>query len=121
MTTIISNRTSMLSSVNSLPRSPQSIPSNYTSGALSPNFTPALTPLVNRSPSVSSLGSPEDYIGHNVAPTGIVGGLRDNPMMQRENPAMHQELRRDSVVSGYSNNSRITLSDLNPSDPEVEV
>eukprot|EP00795_Rhopilema_esculentum_P000945 gene945-10708_t len=54
----ISNRTSMLSSFASLPRSPLSAQSSYTSGPLSPNFTPAITPLITRSPSVSPLETP---------------------------------------------------------------
>eukprot|EP00794_Sanderia_malayensis_P007199 gene7199-8005_t len=54
----VSNRTSMLSSMSSLPRSPISANSSYTSGPLSPNFTPAITPLITRSPSVSPLDTP---------------------------------------------------------------
>ena len=54
----LSNRTSMLSSFASLPRSPLSAQSSYTSGPLSPNFTPAITPLITRSPSVSPLETP---------------------------------------------------------------
>ena len=57
-TNFISNRTSMLSSFASLPRSPLSAQSSYTSGPLSPNFTPAITPLITRSPSVSPLETP---------------------------------------------------------------
>lgn len=57
-TNFISNRTSMLSSFASLPRSPMSAQSSYTSGPLSPNFTPAITPLITRSPSVSPLETP---------------------------------------------------------------
>ena len=55
---LISNRTSMLSSFSSLPHSPMSAQSSYTSGPLSPNFTPAITPLITRSPSVSPLDTP---------------------------------------------------------------
>lgn len=93
-----SGRTSMLSSVPSLPRTPQEIPSAYTSGALSPNFTPALTPLVFRSPSVSSVGTQENYGSHSPGAGGFKIGLT-SPLHRTE--------------------SMITLSDIDVSDEEV--
>ena len=100
---LASGRTSMLSSVTSLPRTPQDIPSAYTSGALSPNFTPALTPLVFRSPSVSSIGT-DNYVLHAAAANGFQIGLNSN-------------MERSESVS--SQLSKITLSDINVSDEEV--
>ena len=101
--TLNSGRTSMLSSVQSLPHTPQDMQSNYTSGALSPNFTPAITPLVFRSPSVSSIGTQENFPTQSEPPDFEVG--------------FSSNLRRvDSTVSQLS---RITLSDLDISENEV--
>nr|XP_039265780.1 protein dachsous-like [Styela clava] len=43
-------------SVSSLPRTPISHESSFTSPAMSPNLTPSLSPLATRSPSVSTVG-----------------------------------------------------------------
>ncbi len=53
-----SARTSQLTSLPSLPRSPISHDSSFTSPALSPSFTPSLSPLATRSPSISPLATP---------------------------------------------------------------
>ncbi|XP_066927474.1 protein dachsous-like [Clytia hemisphaerica] len=104
-----SGRTSMLSSVTSLPRLPQELQSTYTSGILSPNFTPALTPLVFRSPSVSSIGTQEEFNTQN----------NNKQMTNNFNPGFNSNLHRsDSRVSQLS---RITLSDLEISDAEIGV
>lgn len=52
-----SARTSQLTSMVSLPHSPISHESSFSNLAFSPNFTPALSPLATRSPSVSTLQS----------------------------------------------------------------
>lgn len=57
MTNLSSARTSQLTSMISLPRSPISHESSFSNLAFSPNFTPALSPLATRSPSVSTLQS----------------------------------------------------------------
>lgn len=101
--TINSGRTSMLSSIQSLPHTPQDIQSNYTSGALSPNFTPAITPLVFRSPSVSSIGTQDNFPTQSSKPASFDMG--------------YSNLRR--ADSNLSQLSRITLSDLEISDDEV--
>ena len=49
-------RTSLMTSLPSLPRSPISHESSFTSTAFSPSFTPSLSPLATRSPTISSLG-----------------------------------------------------------------
>jgi len=111
-----SGRTSMLSSVTSLPRLPQDIQSTYTSGALSPNFTPAMTPLVFRSPSVSSIGTNQDEFSSSLNQNTKIGGVGRT----RTNfDVGFSSLRRsDSRVSQLS---RITLSDLDISDAEMEL
>ncbi|XP_035681485.1 protein dachsous-like [Branchiostoma floridae] len=50
-----SSRTSQATSISSLPRSPISHESTFTSPALTPSFSPSLSPLATRSPSVSPL------------------------------------------------------------------
>lgn len=123
-----SGRTSMLSSVTSLPRLPQELQSTYTSGILSPNFTPALTPLVFRSPSVSSIGTQDDY-GNNASSIQQQQKHQqqnDNNNKSRTpvgyepvfNPTSSTLRRSDSRVSQLS---RITLSDLEISDNEIGV
>ena len=103
---LISNRTSMLSSFSSLPHSPLSAQSSYTSGPLSPNFTPAITPLITRSPSVSPLETP-----------GIASPMDSKP----ESVLDLAEKSRKSRSSGGSRRSdKITLSD-NSSQLEVHV
>ena len=57
MTQLSSARTSQLTSMVSLPHSPISHESSFSNLAFSPNFTPALSPLATRSPSVSTLQS----------------------------------------------------------------
>lgn len=57
MTQLSSARTSQLTSMMSLSHSPVSHESSFSNLAFSPNFTPALSPLATRSPSVSTLQS----------------------------------------------------------------
>ena len=57
MAALSSARTSQLTSMVSLPHSPISHESSFSNLAFSPNFTPALSPLATRSPSVSTLQS----------------------------------------------------------------
>lgn len=57
LTQMSSARTSQLTSMISLPHSPVSHESSFSNLAFSPNFTPALSPLATRSPSVSTLQS----------------------------------------------------------------
>ena len=52
-----SQRTSQMTSVPTMPRSPIIHESSFTSPAMSPSFTPSLSPLATRSPSISPLGN----------------------------------------------------------------
>lgn len=92
---LISNRTSMLSSFASLPRSPLSAQSSYTSGPLSPNFTPAITPLITRSPSVSPLETP------SIA----------SPMDSKAESVLDVAEKSQKSKRGSHRNERIVLSD----------
>ena len=69
--TVNSARTSQLTSV-SLPKSPISYESSFTSTPMSPSFTPSLSPLATRSPSISPLVTPKGMgsssSGHNTPP-----------------------------------------------------
>ncbi|XP_013393116.1 protein dachsous [Lingula anatina] len=65
---INSTRTSQMTLSASLPRSPISHDSTFTSPALSPSFTPTLSPLATRSPSISPLvshGASRSVSGHS--------------------------------------------------------
>ena len=124
-----SGRTSMLSSVTSLPRLPQELQSTYTSGIMSPNFTPARTPLVFRSPSVSSIGTQDEYSNN----TPLLQQQQQQPQHNNNNnkprTASYEPSFNSSAVSGSllrsdsraSQSSRITLSDLEISDNEIGV
>jgi len=94
-TNFISNRTSMLSSFASLPRSPLSANSSYTSGPLSPNFTPAITPLITRSPSVSPLET------SNIA----------SPIDSKAGSVLDMAERSHKPKRGSRRSDRVTLSD----------
>lgn len=103
---LISNRTSMLSSFSSLPHSPLSAQSSYTSGPLSPNFTPAITPLITRSPSVSPLETP-----------GIASPMDSKPGSVLD---LAERSRKSRSSGGSRRSDKITLSD-NSSQLEVHV
>lgn len=64
-----SNMNSRNSTINtslpSMPRSPISHESSYTSAALTPSFTPSLSPLATRSPSVSPVNSGRGMVSSN--------------------------------------------------------
>ena len=94
-TNFISNRTSMLSSFASLPRSPLSAHSSYTSGPLSPNFTPAITPLITRSPSVSPLET------SNIA----------SPIDSKAGSVLDMAERSHKPRRGSRRSDKVTLSD----------
>ena len=123
-----SGRTSMLSSVTSLPRLPQELQSTYTSGIMSPNFTPALTPLVFRSPSVSSIGTQDEY-SNNTPLLQQQQQQHNNNNNNKPRTASYEPSFNSSAVSGSlrrsdsraSQLSRITLSDLEISDNEIGV
>ena len=119
-----SGRTSRLSSVTSLPRLPQELQSTYTSGILSPNFTPAFTPLVFRSPSVSSIGTQDEYSNN----TPLLQQQHNNNN-NKSRTASYEPVFNTSAASANlrrsdsraSQLSRITLSDLEISDNEIGV
>ena len=103
--------TDMLSSVSSLPRTPISHPStSYSSPALSPNFTPAITPLVTRSPSISPLDTPSPVL----SPQSATPASHSRPSSTH---IVH--LRRDSADGSELTHSP-SISD-NESNLEVDV
>ena len=106
---LISNRTSLLSSLSSFPRSPMSGQSSYTSAPLSPNFTPAITPLITRSPSVSPLGTPDSLITPGSSKPGSLLDI-----------AERAKRKKDEDRSQTTESSRLTLSN-HTSEHEVEV
>ena len=105
--------TDMLSSVSSLPRTPISHPStSYSSPALSPNFTPAITPLVTRSPSISPLDTPSPLL----SPQSATPASHSRPSSTH---IVH--LRRDSHDGSNSDLTHSPSISDNESNLEIDV
>ena len=100
-----SGNKSNLSSETSLSKTSHDVSSTYTPGALSPNFTPLMAPLIMKSPSVSSLGVQDNL-------SNIFGAKKYEPGYTQ----IRQ--RSESVASQLS---KITLSDIDISDAEDQL